>query len=284
MSKLIDSNNVWKLIDKAISKIQNNNYVAEQKWFDELWKDFVDLPDKSKDINKNNEFLNEDLIKEHDVKENEKILFDLINIIKNDDIFLFVTGYNKNAYKIDCNYLKDKINNIEDFRKILDDIFFEAKERTVYFNLEYKNKKYSVVWLNSRGYTLLKEDIENLKNIINFDKICIKENMIASYEYEYNDGDQIWSDTTEFYKDKDTNTFVKKYQEGYTGEVSYCNVLLNEIIKDVNKIKDSFKVGSVNKRGGYSLYKDIPKEYYNDYEKDEKNINVDKDENDFDYE
>ena len=284
MSKLIDSNNVWKLIDKTIAKIQNNNYVAEQKYFDELWKDFVDLPDKSKDINKNNEFLNEDLIKEHDVKENEKILFDLINIIKNDDIFLFVTGYNKNAYKIDCNYLKDKINNIEDFRKILDDIFFEAKERTVYFNLEYKNKKYSVVWLNSRGYTLLKEDIENLKNIINFDKICIKENMIASYEYEYNDGDQIWSDTTEFYKDKDTNTFVKKYQEGYTGEVSYCNVLLNEIIKDVNKIKDSFKVGSVNKRGGYSLYKDIPKEYYNDYEKDEKNINVDKDENDFDYE
>lgn len=284
MSKLIDSNNVWKLIDTAISKIQNNNYVAEQKWFDELWKDFVDLPDKSKDINKNNEFLNEDLIKEHDVKENEKILSDLINIIKNDDIFLFVTGYNKNAYKIDCNYLKDKINNIEDFRKILDDIFFEAKERTVYFNLEYKNKKYSVVWLNSRGYTLLKEDIENLKNIINFDKICIKENMIASYEYEYNDGDQIWSDTTEFYKDKDTNTFIKKYQEGYTGEVSYCNVLLNEIIKDVNKIKDSFKVGSVNKRGGYSLYKDIPKEYYNDYEKDEKNINIDKDENDFDYE
>lgn len=161
MSKLIDSNNVWKLIDKTIAKIQNNNYVAEQKWFDELWKDFVDLPDKSKDINKNNEFLNEDLIKEHDVKENEKILFDLINIIKNDDIFLFVTGYNKNAYKIDCNYLKDKINNIEDFRKILDDIFFEAKERTVYFNLEYKNKKYSVVWLNSRGYTLLKEDIKN---------------------------------------------------------------------------------------------------------------------------
>lgn len=284
MSKLIDSNNVWKLIDKTIAKIQNNNYVAEQKWFDELWKDFVDLPDKSKDINKNNEFLNEDLIKEHDVKENEKILFDLINIIKNDDIFLFVTGYNKNAYKIDCNYLKDKINNIEDFRKILDDIFFEAKERTVYFNLEYKNKKYSVVWLNSRGYTLLKENIENLKNIINFDKICVKENMIASYEYEHNDGDQIWSDTTEFYKDKDTNTFIKKYQEGYTGEVSYCNVLLNEIIKDVNKIKDSFKVGSVNKRGGYSLYKDIPKEYYNDYERDEKNINIDKDENDFDYE
>lgn len=47
MSKLIDSNNVWKLIDKTIAKIQNNNYVAEQKWFDELWKDFVDLPDES---------------------------------------------------------------------------------------------------------------------------------------------------------------------------------------------------------------------------------------------
>lgn len=30
--------------------------------------------------------------------------------------------------------------------------------------------------------------------------------------------------------------------------------------------------------------KRLPKEYYNDYEKDEKNINVDKDENDFDYE
>ena len=32
MNKLIDSNKVWRLIDKTIAKIQNNNYVAEQKW------------------------------------------------------------------------------------------------------------------------------------------------------------------------------------------------------------------------------------------------------------
>lgn len=37
--------------------------------------------------------------------------------------------------------------------------------------------------------------------------------MIASYEYEHNDGDQIWSDTTEFYKGKDTNTFIKNIKK-----------------------------------------------------------------------
>lgn len=52
MDKLIDSNKAWELIDKTIAKIQNNNYVANQELFDELWKDFVDLPDKSIDINK----------------------------------------------------------------------------------------------------------------------------------------------------------------------------------------------------------------------------------------
>lgn len=158
MNKLIDSNKVWRLIDKTIAKIQNNNYVAEQKWFDDLRTDFTALPNES-----------------FKIKSQKK-----------------------------CN------------------------------------------------------------------DICIDENMIASYEYEHNDGDQIWSDTTEFYKDKDTNTFVKKYQEGYTGEISYCSVLLDDIIKDINrikeevKIKESFEVGDVYRRGGYSLYKDISKEYYND--------------------
>lgn len=47
MNKLIDSNKVWRLIDKTIAKIQNNNYVAEQKWFDDLRTDFTALPNES---------------------------------------------------------------------------------------------------------------------------------------------------------------------------------------------------------------------------------------------
>ena len=47
MDKLIDSNKAWELIDKTIVKIQNNNYVANQKWFDDLWADFVDLSNES---------------------------------------------------------------------------------------------------------------------------------------------------------------------------------------------------------------------------------------------
>ena len=35
-------------------------------------------------------------------------------------------------------------------------------------------------------------------------------------------------------------------------------------IKEEVKIKESFEVGDVYRRGGYSLYKDISKEYYND--------------------
>ena len=39
---------------------------------------------------------------------------------------------------------------------------------------------------------------------------------VASFEYEYDDGDQNWSDVTTYYKNTD-GTFVKKYKEGYYG-------------------------------------------------------------------
>ena len=78
MSKLIDSNKAWGLIDKTIAKIQNNNYVAEQKWFDELWKDFVDLPDKSIDIKVQDNYKQSYTLFS---KEDEKLLYQLTDII-----------------------------------------------------------------------------------------------------------------------------------------------------------------------------------------------------------
>lgn len=123
MSKLIDSNNVWKLIDKTITKIQNNNYVAEQKWFDELWKDFVDLSNESS---------------------------------------------------------KTKIT-----------------------------KKYN--------------------------EICIKENIVASYEYEHNDkdGNKIWSDIRKIYKTNDENIYIEKHKNSRTGIVTYKEKPLADVIEDI---------------------------------------------------
>lgn len=148
MDKLIDSNKAWELIDKIIAKIQNNNYVAEQKWFDDLWKDFVDLPDKSIDINK------------------------------------------------------------------------------------YKNKKHPVAEINSLGYALLKD---NIKNIINFDEVCVKENVVALFDYEHNDkdGNKIWSDIREIYKTDDKDIYIEKYKNGRTGIITYKEKPLAEVIEDI---------------------------------------------------
>lgn len=296
MSKLIDSNKAWELIDKTIAKIQNNNYVAEQKWFDDLWKDFVDLPDKNIDIEVQDNYKQSYTLFS---KEDEKLLYQLTDIINNDNIFLYqvVKQYKYGPVEAEfySNYLKNEKLTIMHIKSIIQDIASNINRREFCLYLEYKDneckyKKYPVVEINSQGIKLLKENITELTDNIKYDNICVKENMIASYDYEHNDGDQIWSNTTEFYKDKDTNTFVRKYQDGYTGKVSYCNVLLDGIIKDINrikeeiKIKESFEVGSVYRRGGYKLYKDIPKECHNNYERDEENIDTDKDAEGFDYE
>ena len=101
MSKIIDSDKAWELIDKTIAKIQNNNYVAEQKWFDELWKDFVDLPDEFSKTKSQKEY-NEICIKEnivasfayeHNNKDGNKIWSDIREIYKTNDKDIYIEKY-----------------------------------------------------------------------------------------------------------------------------------------------------------------------------------------------
>lgn len=59
---------------------------------------------------------------------------------------------------------------------------------------------------------------------------------IACYEFEHNDGDQIWTDCTEFYKNAD-GTYKKVFTDGWNGSKSECTVSLDDIRQMVNKCK-----------------------------------------------
>lgn len=102
-----------------------------------------------------------------------------------------------------------------------------------------------------------------------YKSMCSKNNKIAEYNYEFNDGDQIWSDTTEIYKTDNDNLFIKKYETGYTGEVKYSTISLDNLIKEIQQFK---KDSGKNRRGGFSIIKDLPNEYY---KTGEKNIELD---------
>lgn len=90
--------------------------------------------------------------------------------------------------------------------------------------------------------------------------------VIAAYEFEHNDGDQIWSDTTTYYQ-KNDGTYEKEYKDGYYGETHISSVTLEEIkgkMKDieheVKKKQEAISIyGSCHPftRGGYSITQNI---------------------------
>ena len=93
--------------------------------------------------------------------------------------------------------------------------------------------------------------------------------VIASFEYEHNDGDQIWSDVTTYYQNTD-GTFEKKYEEGYYDETSIVSVSEEEIINKMNEIKHEvekrkeaiamYGYSHPFTRGGYTITKDLTEE------------------------
>ena len=93
--------------------------------------------------------------------------------------------------------------------------------------------------------------------------------VVASFEYEHNDGDQIWSDITTYYQNTD-GTFEKKYEEGYYEETSIVSVSEEEIINKMNEIKHEVEKRKETiaiygyshpfTRGGYTITKDLTEE------------------------
>lgn len=89
---------------------------------------------------------------------------------------------------------------------------------------------------------------------------------VASFEYEYDDGDQNWSDVTTYYKNTD-GTFAKKYKEGYYGNTSIVSVTEEEIINKMNEIRLKVQKRKEERalygyshpftRSGYTITKDL---------------------------
>lgn len=93
--------------------------------------------------------------------------------------------------------------------------------------------------------------------------------VVASFEYEHDDGDQIWSDVTTYYQNTD-GTFEKKYEDGYYEETSTVSVTEEEIINKMNEIKHEvekqkeaiamYGYSHPFTRGGYTITKDLTEE------------------------
>lgn len=79
--------------------------------------------------------------------------------------------------------------------------------------------------------------------------------LLCSYKYEHNDGDQIWDDHTEFFKE---DSKIKRiYTEGYYGKSSESYVTEDEMLKEM---KDASLKAEKEKgqRGGHSIIKELP--------------------------
>lgn len=90
-----------------------------------------------------------------------------------------------------------------------------------------------------------------------YESMCFENKKIAEYGYEFNDGDQIWSDTAEIYKTDNDSLFIKKYEAGYTSEVKYSTISLNNLIEEIQQYKED---EGKSKRGGCFIIKDLPQD------------------------
>lgn len=81
--------------------------------------------------------------------------------------------------------------------------------------------------------------------------------IFASFVYEHNDGDQIWLDATTYYK-KGDETYIVKYEEGYYGKTSFSEISLEDIIKEMQHVRDEVERKKKSRiKGGYSIFKDF---------------------------
>lgn len=101
-----------------------------------------------------------------------------------------------------------------------------------------------------------KKEISNLKKWCE-EQIYESLPILASFVYEHNDGDQIWSDATTYYK-KGDGTYIVKYEEGYYGKTSFSEISLEDIIKEMQHVRDEVKRKKKSRiKGGYSIFKDF---------------------------
>lgn len=84
-----------------------------------------------------------------------------------------------------------------------------------------------------------------------------KNNLVAHYTYEHNDGDQIWVDECKFCK-QDDGSFERHFKDGYYGTTVSKTISLEELKKELKKVKESpSQYDNPNVRGGYEIVKDF---------------------------
>lgn len=109
-------------------------------------------------------------------------------------------------------------------------------------------------------------DITNFTlNEVNLETTLKTAELIAAFEYEHNDGDQIWTDTTEYYKKDDSYESI--YTEGYLGvkttrtvTLDFIKMRMEEIQQEVDKKAKAIETYGSNHvftRGGYSILKPL---------------------------
>ena len=82
---------------------------------------------------------------------------------------------------------------------------------------------------------------------------------VFEYDYEHNDGDQIWDDTRSYKVDTKTGSFVRVSTDGWTGNTTVKKVTVDEFNKDMARVneeiarQDSLRAHGHSMRGGYSI-------------------------------
>jgi hypothetical protein len=148
------------------------------------------------------------------------------------------------------------------YSREFEDINYETVERN-------NNKETPYINILNNQDLKKKYDSGEILEQSKYESMCFKDKKIAEYGYEFNDGDQIWSDTAEIYKTDNDNLFIKKYEAGYTSEVKYSTISLNNLIEEIQQHK---KDKGKSRRGGCFIVQDLPNEYY---KIGEKNIELD---------
>ena len=82
--------------------------------------------------------------------------------------------------------------------------------------------------------------------------------LVAEYEYEHNDGDQIWSNFTSFYRNPE-GFVTKVYLEGYYGKECRSNVSEEQMVADMRSIEEKINLQDRLSRGGYSILRNVEK-------------------------
>lgn len=234
-----------------------------------IWEDMFKLHSKGAEFTHSTEF--EDInYKTVEINDNKKTPY--INILSNQDL---KKKYDSGEIRIPDNimskYMNGKAVFVIDNEKERDILAYNIA-RFPYTGIIPEYNSNNPYWFKSNDIAcgnfmtipfefqfMLYTDFSRILEQSKYESMCFKDKKIAEYGYEFNDGDQIWNDTTEIYKIDNDNLFIKKYESGYTSEVKYSTISLNNLIKEIQQFKED---KSQNKKCGCFIIKDLPNEYY----------------------